>query len=98
MATKKKRTQSATKPKRKSKRSPLAAPVIDQGQYHGRLFELGDMRLHWPPHPIAQLFPPMTEMERRDLKKDMVDRLNRGLDALEHALLIYKKMILVLQR
>jgi hypothetical protein len=49
------------------------------------------MQLHWEPHPIAMLFPPMTAEERDELKKDMVGRVNRGLGPLEHPILLYEQ-------
>lgn len=45
-------------------------------------------KYHWPPHPIAELFPPMTPEEFAGLKKDMVERVLAGLDPQEHAIIL----------
>jgi hypothetical protein len=52
------------------------------------------MKTHWQPHPIADLFPSMTPEEKAELKKDMIQRVENGLDPLEHAILLYEQMIL----
>jgi hypothetical protein len=52
------------------------------------------MRLHWTPHPIAELFPGMTPEEKAELKKDMRQRAENGLEPLEHAILLYEEMLL----
>jgi hypothetical protein len=48
----------------------------------------------WKYHPLCLLFPLMTAEERNELKKDMIQRVNQGLDALEHSLLLYDDMLL----
>lgn len=49
---------------------------------------------HWQYHPLCLLFPSMTAEERADLKQDMIQRANQGLDPLEHSILLYEDMIL----
>jgi len=46
------------------------------------------------PHPIADLFPRMTLEERRELKEDMKQRVERGQKPLEHEIEIYENKIL----
>jgi hypothetical protein len=45
---------------------------------------------HWEPHPMALLFPPKTPEEQEELKANMVERCQHGLDSLEHSLLLYE--------
>jgi hypothetical protein len=52
------------------------------------------MKTHWPVHPIAKLFPVKTPEERAELKKDMLERVARGLDPLESPILLYEGQIL----
>ena len=49
---------------------------------------------HWPIHPICDLFPKMTPEERAELKQDMKQRAEGGIDPLEHPILIYQQRIL----
>jgi hypothetical protein len=42
-------------------------------------------KTHWPVHPIALLFPAKPPQERAELKRDMQERVARGLDPLECA-------------
>ena len=51
-------------------------------------------KTHWPPHPIAELFPRMTAEEREELKRDMQDRVERDVDPLEHPILLCNMQIL----
>jgi hypothetical protein len=51
-------------------------------------------KTHWPVHPLALLFPTKTPEERVELKKDMVDRANRGIDPLEVPVLRWDGQIL----
>ena len=49
---------------------------------------------YWPAHPLAELFPRMTAEERADLKKDIKERVERGLDPLEHPIILYGLQII----
>jgi hypothetical protein len=51
-------------------------------------------KYHWPTHSIADLFPAMTADEFSDLKKDMVERILAGLEALEHPIILLEDRIL----
>jgi hypothetical protein len=51
-------------------------------------------RPHWEPHPLAELFPAMTPDEKTALRDDMLERQARGLDPLEHPILLYEGKIL----
>ncbi len=48
---------------------------------------------HWPSHPIADLFPRMSPEERAELKKDMLERAEQGVDPLEHSILLFDGQI-----
>ena len=48
---------------------------------------------HWPSHPIADLFPRMSPEERAELKRDMLERAEQGVDPLEHSILLYDGQI-----
>jgi hypothetical protein len=50
-------------------------------------------KTHWPVHPIAEIFPKKTPEEWAEMKKDMVDRLARGLDPLESPILLWENRI-----
>jgi len=45
-------------------------------------------------HPIAAIFPRMTDDEQAALKTDMLRRAENGLDPLEHPILVYQDLIL----
>jgi len=51
-------------------------------------------RSHWEPHPIAELFPEMSPQEKSLLRDDLLERQARGLDPLEHPILLYEGKIL----
>jgi hypothetical protein len=68
-------------------RRGLGSPFVDKKEER-------PMNLHWKPHPIAELFPGMTPEEKADIKKDMRQRAENGLDPLEHPILLYEEMIL----
>jgi hypothetical protein len=51
-------------------------------------------KTHWPVHPLALLFSTKTPEERAELKKDMVDRANRGIEPLETPVLLWDGQIL----
>jgi hypothetical protein len=51
-------------------------------------------KTHWPVHPLALLFPPKAPQERAEMKRDMQERVARGLDPLESALLLYEGKLL----
>lgn len=48
---------------------------------------------NWKYHPLCLLFSIMTAEERAELKKDMLQRASRGLDPLEHPILLIDDMI-----
>jgi hypothetical protein len=52
------------------------------------------MKPNWKYHPLCLLFPRMTAEEKAELKKDMIQRVERGLPPLEHSILLYEDMIL----
>lgn len=52
-----------------------------------------EQKTHWPVHPIALLFPRKSPEERAELKKDMRERVEKGLDALEVPLLLYEEKL-----
>src|SRR5882724_11642001 len=56
--------------------------------------EVSTMKTHWAIHPLVLLFPPMTAEERATLKKDMLDRVARGLEPLETPILLWSNQIL----
>jgi hypothetical protein len=51
-------------------------------------------KTHWPIHPLALLFSTKTPEERAELKKDMVDRANQGIEPLEAPVLLWDNQIL----
>ena len=48
-----------------------------------------DSSSYWPTHPVAELFPRLTPEERAELKKDMQDRVDRGLEPLESPIILH---------
>lgn len=57
-------------------------PIVEQA--------VNRRQTHWEPHPMALLFPPKTPEEQEELKVNMVERVQHGLDPLEHPLLLYE--------
>ena len=50
-------------------------------------------KTHYLPHPMALLFPPKPNEEREELKVNMIERVNKGLDPLESPILLLNDQI-----
>ena len=85
-----KKSQAATKAEKAGTSSEKPSPA----PHKGTQVAVAAKKNHWPPHPIAELFPAMIPEEFSDLKKDMVERLLNGLDPLEHAIILLDDKIL----